>query len=207
MKTKQIATKYNINQGSFDRFLKKTGQEYSTNFWGDEFSVKDEDVERIVEKYNNWMANIEAQKNEEERQKELQIKQAEERMKELREALPKILVTSGYNFEGYRIVKYSGYISGDDAVQVSRGFDGWIASATDVGTELMKSLTVIRRNALKELKEAAYDLGCNAIIGVDFDYMTLDPQTANATGGTTYLPYVFGVTANGTAVKIEKIED
>ena len=124
-------------------------------------------------------------------------------------ALPKILVTSGYNFEGYRIVKYSGYISGDDAIQIDRGtasfWDG--SGATNVGEKLMQSLTVIRRNALKELKEAAYDLGCNAIIGVDFDYLTLDPQTATSTGGTMYQPYVFGVTANGTAVKIEKIED
>ena len=76
-----------------------------------------------------------------------------------------------------------------------------------VGEKLMQSLTIIRRNALRELKEAAYDLGCNAVIGVDFDYLTLDPQTANSSGGTTYLPYVFGVTANGNAVIIEKIED
>lgn len=73
--------------------------------------------------------------------------------------------------------------------------------------EVMKSLTVIRRNALNELKEAAYDLGCNAVIGVDFDYLTLDPQTANWNDGTTYQPYVFGVTANGNAVMIEKIEE
>lgn len=32
---------------------------------------------------------------------------------------------------------------------------------------------------LKELKEAAYDLGCNAVIGVDFDYITLEPETVN----------------------------
>ena len=42
------------------------------------------------------------------------------------------------------------------------------------------------------------------MIGVDFDYLTLDPETANSQGGTTYLPYVFGVTANGNAVIIEK---
>ena len=68
----------------------------------------------------------------------------------------------------------------------------------------MKSIVEIRRNALMELKVAAYDLGCNAVIGVDFDYITLDPETANANGGTLYLPYVFGVTANGNAVVIEK---
>ena len=80
---------------------------------------------------------------------------------------------------------------------------------TDGGVrdKLMSSLTEIRRNALRELKEAAYDLGCNAVIGVDFDYITLDPQTANLAGGTTYQPYVFCVTANGNAVIIEKIED
>jgi len=39
---------------------------------------------------------------------------------------------------------------------------------------------------------------------VDFDYLTLDPQTANSSGGTLYLPYVFGVTANGNAVIIEQ---
>lgn len=65
----------------------------------------------------------------------------------------------------------------------------------------------IRRNALQELKEAAYSLGCNAVIGVDFDYITLDPETANISGGTTYQPYVFCVTANGNAVVIEKIEE
>ncbi len=68
----------------------------------------------------------------------------------------------------------------------------------------MASLVHIRRNALAELKEAAYNLGCNAVIGVDFDYLTLDPETVNANGGTLYLPYVFGVTANGNAVVIEK---
>ena len=148
---------------------------------------------------------MEAERKREEAEKRIQY--AIERQEALKEALPKMLITSGFGFEGYRIVKYSGYISGDDAVQIDRGTSGLFSNPTNVGNELMKSLTVIRRNALKELKEAAFDLGCNAIIGVDFDYLTLDPQTATSTGGTAYLPYVFGVTANGNAVVIEKIED
>ena len=140
-------------------------------------------------------------------QREKQIELTQEYNKEKNLALPKMLITSGFSFEGYRIVKYSGYISGDDAVQVNRGTAGFFSDPTNVGEKLMQSLTIIRRNALRELKEAAYDLGCNAVIGVDFDYLTLDPQTANSSGGTTYLPYVFGVTANGNAVIIEKIED
>ena len=129
---------------------------------------------------------------------------AQEEATKKKRAMAKMLITSGFNFDGYRITKYSGYISGDDAMTVNRG-----SSFTDGGVrdKLMESLTQIRRNALRESKEAAYDLGCNAVIGVDFDYITLDPQTANITGGTTYQPYVFCVTANGNAVIIEKIED
>jgi uncharacterized protein YbjQ (UPF0145 family) len=121
-------------------------------------------------------------------------------------ALSRILITSGFDFEGYRITKYSGYISGDDAINVDRGLTIF-GAGTNVKDKLMESLVIIRRNALAELKESAYALGCNAIIGVDFDYITLDPQTANIMGGTTYQPYVFGVTANGNAVIIEKITE
>lgn len=127
--------------------------------------------------------------------------------KEKQQAMAQMLITSGFNFEGYRIVKYSGYISGDDAIQVDRGFAVFGFGTKNTADDLMKSLVKIRRKALRELKEAAYDLGCNAVIGVDFDYLTLDPQTANFGGGTTYQPYVFGVTANGNAVIIEKIEE
>ena len=96
---------------------------------------------------------------------------------------------------------YSGYISGDDAVQIPRSglFDRGMN-----GERLTDALVKIRRQALKELKEAAYDLGCNAVIGVDFDYITLEPQTASLGGGTIYEPYVICVTANGNAVIIEK---
>ena len=184
MKTAEIAQKYGIDHLEFDRFLVATRVEYHTSLSGEKV-IKDNKLE------------------------ELEAKRQAEYKTELAKALPKMLITSGFSFEGYRIVKYSGYISGDDAIQIDRGtasfWDG--SGATDVGEKLMQSLTIIRRNALRELKEAAYDLGCNAVIGVDFDYLTLDPQTATSTGGTAYQPYVFGITANGTAVKIEKIED
>lgn len=123
-----------------------------------------------------------------------------------KEMLSKMLITSGFSFDGYRITKYSGYISGDDAISVDRGW-AVLGSGPNIKDKLLDSLVKIRRNALKELKEAAYDLGCNAVIGVDFDYITLDPQTANLVGGTVYQPYVFCVTANGNAVIIEKEED
>ena len=116
-----------------------------------------------------------------------------------------MLITSGFNFDGYRVVKYSGYISGDDCVTLPRN-TFWGNNKLD--ENLCGALVKIRRQAIKELKEAAYDLGCNAVIGVDFDYLTMDPQHAGALNATVtvYEPYVICVTANGNAVVIEKEE-
>ena len=71
---------------------------------------------------------------------------------------------------------------------------------------MTNALVKIRRQALKELKEAAYNLGCNAVIGVDFDYLTLDPESVTLGGAVRYEPYVICVTANGNAVVIKKNE-
>lgn len=191
MKLAEIADKYYLDKTQFTNYILKSGIPYT--YKGMEILIEDIYVKDCVEAF--WEYNDEKEK---ERQQALH----DDAIK--RKAMSKMLITSGFNFDGYRIVKYSGYISGDDAMTVSRG-----SSFTDGGVrdKLMNSLTQIRRNALRELKEAAYDLGCNAVIGVDFDYITLDPQTANISGGTTYQPYVFCVTANGNAVIIEKIED
>ena len=116
-----------------------------------------------------------------------------------------VLITSGYSFEGYSITRYSGYISGDDCVTMPR--DSFFGH-NKVEDNLCSALVKIRRQALKELKEAAVALGCNAVIGVDFDYIVMDPQhamTFNAEA-TVYEPYVICVTANGNAVVIEKEE-
>ena len=90
---------------------------------------------------------------------------------------------------------------------MDRPKQGWLGGVNkDVGADLLAGLVHIRRRALAELKEAAYALGCNAVIGVDFDYLTLDPEIAGSNGGTLYLPFLFAVTANGNAVVIEKNE-
>lgn len=160
-------------------------------------SFSDEELEAAEQQ------SAEAMKAENERRKERQ-EQEEREDAEKNRAMASMLISSGFNFEGYRIVKYSGYISGDDAVQIPRS---GVFDRGRNGQNLTEALVRIRRVALQELKQAAYDLGCNAVIGVDFDYLTLDPQTATITGGTLYEPYVICVTANGNAVVIEKIED
>lgn len=129
-------------------------------------------------------------------------------------ALSNILITSGFSFDGYTITKYSGYISGDGAAYVDPGgshiringarlrdieFD---VSRTSPESELMKAISKIRREAVYELKQAAYDLGCNAVIGLDFDYINL----SNVYGSQDRVSNsnILGVTANGNAVIIEK---
>ena len=197
MKVKDIAGLYNLDNYQFEKFLHNQKdplgyiQKTSTGL-----SIEDLAVQSFVDSFNSYQAEKEAMRV---------LREKADAEKEM--AMSRMLISSGFTFEGYRIVKYSGYISGDDAIQVDRGTHGFFSSVTNVGESLMVSLKQMRRQALKELKEAAYDLGCNAIIGVDFDYITLEPETANSSGGTTYLPYVFGVTANGNAVIIEKIEN
>ena len=186
MTTVDIAEKYYLDLKEFEKYIRENDLPYKSTNLG--YEINDGYVDDCVNAF--WEHNEQIEQEEKEKQK----------------AMSRMLITSGFTFDGYRIVKYSGYISGDDAISVDRGY-AIFGSGIDVKDKLMASLSVIRRNALKELKEAAYELGCNAVIGVDFDYLTLDPQTANISGGTTYQPYVFGVTANGNAVIIEKIDD
>lgn len=190
MTVDELIYKYNIkDKEKFKEYVKSSNIQMVKNFGEDH--IKYEDIKKVIDGYNTI----------------LEQEPVDPATVERNKAISKMLISSGFNFEGYKIIKYSGYISGDDAISVNRGYDGWFSNAVNTEEELMKSLTKVRRKALQELKEAAYALGCNAVIGVDFDYITLDPQTANSSGGTTYLPYIFCVTANGNAVVIEKIED
>ena len=185
MKVKEIVKDYSLDMDLFMSWLPDSGFKVKNGLTG--LDVEETNIDSVVQSFNQYC------EHRSQSDKELQL------------ALSNILITSGFNFDGYTITKYSGYISGDDAVQVGRGQQGFFGGGiTNVGDSLMASLTQIRRKALSELKQSALALGCNAVIGVDFDYLTLDPQTADKNGGTIYLPYVFGVTANGNAVIIEK---
>lgn len=201
MNSRKIAELYGLNKNEFEDYLRKSNIFHTESF-------NDNDIKRCVEKFEQYRVDLAA---EEERKATEKVRQAAEQAGQATELskknaeLAKMLITSGFSFDGYTIKKYSGYISGDDAVQVERGYGGIFGKATNVGDALMASLVKIRRNALAELKEAAYALGCNAVIGVDFDYITLEPEASQLFGdGKTLLPYVFGVTANGNAVVIEK---
>jgi uncharacterized protein YbjQ (UPF0145 family) len=200
MKSIEISKKHGFDPRAFDNWLKESGYRFQSKL----MSIDVDESQNIDEIASKFAAYVGEQKDIVQRKSA--TKQQEAIIKQ--QALAGILITSGFSFDGFTITKYSGYISGDDAIEVNRptqGFFGGIGKQS-VGSSLMASMVQIRRNALTELKEAALALGCNAVIGVDFDYLTLDPETASNQGGTLYLPYVFGVTANGNAVIIEKNE-
>ena len=198
MKTKDIAKNYGIALDAFNTWLKKSNYSHKTGLMGGVDLDDSLNIDQIVSDFKQHV--IQEQENIRQAQAE-----REHAAQEKQKALASMLITSGFNFDGFTITKYSGYISGDDAIQANRPTQGWLGKMSgNVGEELLAGLAKIRRNALAELKEAAYALGCNAVIGVDFDYLTLDPETVTPQGGTLYLPFLFAVTANGNAVVIEK---
>lgn len=213
MKTKDICKEHDFILSIFESWLYSSGFKYKSGFLGVE--VQD-NIGDVVNKFKEHQINQDNLKSDKQKaaSERLRLESEQRRVEQERvrseaekkqAALASMLITSGFNFEGYSITKYSGYISGDDAVQADRPTRGWTGGmSNNVGEDLLKGLSLIRRNALAELKEAAYALGCNAVIGVDFDYLTLDPETVTPQGGTLYLPFLFAVTANGNAVVIEK---
>ena len=189
MRTSEVAREHAINREDFDKFLEENKLQYTKDNYGS-VSISDSNERKYVIMFKEWIAPYMIER----------AKEAAERAAIEAKGSATILISSGFNFDGYTITKYSGYISGDDAIQIPRSgvFGG------DNGSNLTNALVSIRRQALIELKKAAYNLGCNAVIGVDFDYLTLEPESVNLLGGTLYEPYIICVTANGNAVFIEK---
>jgi uncharacterized protein YbjQ (UPF0145 family) len=205
MKAKEIREKYGFDEKEFAEWvMHSSGHPHKLSFTGS-IEIDDSIIETVATEYQ---AHLDVIAKEAAAQSEIEAKNAaavQKAHQEKQAVLASMLITSGFNFDGYTITKYSGYISGDDAVSMDRPSHGfWGGVQGDVGSDLLAGLSHIRRNALNELKESAYALGCNAIIGVDFDYLTLDPETVNNQGGVLYLPFLFAVTANGNAVVIEK---
>lgn len=125
-------------------------------------------------------------------QKQQLLAAEEQRIAEIVRTMP---ITSGPNLEGYRIVRYAGYVSGDEVATIPRTL--FLRSMkNDAVNDTIKQ---VRNVAIQELKEAAANLDCNAVIGLDFDYITLDSGTESVTETKIVL------TANGTAVQVVPI--
>lgn len=111
--------------------------------------------------------------------------------------MEKMLITSGYDFEGYRITEYLDFCSGECALgtgflsSLGAGFADLLGRKSDMYSD---KLNEAKNIALEGLKKNAVLCGANAIIGVDVDF-------------TTFSSDIMGVVASGTAVKIEPVSE
>ena len=106
-------------------------------------------------------------------------------------------LTTGFDFYGYTIKKYIGVVSGQ--VVLGTGFlSEFTASFADFFGEesnrFAEKLEKAKNAALEKMILTSDSKGGNAIIGVDFDYITFHGN-------------MIGVVANGTSVVIEKNQD
>ena len=104
------------------------------------------------------------------------------------------ILTTGYNLEGYIIKKYIKVVNGE--VVLGTGFlSEMSASFADFfGEETQgfnKKIEQAREAALEKMIIKSIQLGGNAIIGVDYDYITFRNN-------------MIGVIVNGTCVYVEK---
>lgn len=115
---------------------------------------------------------------------------------ELQKKASTLKVTTGYTFEGYRIIDYKGIVSGETVIGTGL-LSEFLSSVDDVfGTEsnsFSGKMRKVKETALTKLKFQSVQAGGNAVIGIDFDYLTFSSN-------------MIGVSANGTAVVIEEID-
>ncbi len=106
------------------------------------------------------------------------------------------MLTSGFNFEGYKIVKYLDVVSGETVLGTGM-FSTLNASFSDIfgeeSSSYGKKLKEARNSAKKKVIYESTALGGNALIGIDIEYVTF---TAD----------LVGVVYTGTSVVIEKVE-
>lgn len=133
------------------------------------------------------------------RQEEEFLRQEEKRVAAVARSMP---ITSTNGFEGYRIVEYGGYVSGDEAVELTGGYFG--GSGDFDKDRVNNKIKSVRSVAIEELKLAAAQIGCNAVVGLDFDYVTIDRQHVSLGNNIVQNTFVI-LTANGTAVTIEPL--
>ena len=87
-----------------------------------------------------------------------------------------MIMTTNNNLEGKVINQYLGIITGE-AILGANIFKDFFAGIRDIvggrSASYEKELKEARRIAFSELEEKAFQLGANAIIGIDVDYETI----------------------------------
>lgn len=146
------------------------------------------------------------QAEQQEREFNAQARAAREQQ-DLQAGIEAMRVTTGSEFSGRRVEHYVSVVSADCSQEVDRGRDGFFSGSYGPGVGVMNTVAELRQEALIQLLAQAHQLGANAVLGLSFDPLTFAPETVNSSGGMTFQPYVFGMSAIGTAVFLEAEED
>ena len=106
-----------------------------------------------------------------------------------------MIVTTTPTIEGRRIVRYAGVVTGE-AIMGANIFKDLFAGIRDIvggrSAAYEEELRRARTIALTEIRQAASELGANAVVGIDLDYETVGPNGS-----------MLMVSVSGTAVVIE----
>lgn len=106
-----------------------------------------------------------------------------------------MIITTTPSIEGGKIVQYLGVVFGETIAGVnfvkdfSAGLSNFFGGRSNTYEE---ELIKARQSALSEMEQRAYQMGANAIVGVDIDYEVLGSNNG-----------MLMVTACGTAVRYE----
>ena len=184
MRLLDLCAQYNLDPNHLEQFVINSGFPCAGNR-GD-LIVNDADVSTILSNYQQEL---------------LRYQNTYNNMQYTIQTSGNIMTTTGESFEGYSIVRYAGYISGEVCELIPNN-EFW--ADNQIVTNMSNHLVNARQNALQQLERAAYNLGCNGIIGISFDYLDLQSKKTDGLRGQMVLmgPTELLVVANGTAVQI-----
>ena len=151
-----------------------------------EFDRYNELIDKALQRTLKTEEEIELKEHEKE-----QAKLDEAEFEKLKEASKDTIVTTGFNFEGYKILEYKGFISREEALVIKVKHSN-IDELIGRQTNSIKMKFYNTREALMErLKISALKNDANAIIGVDADYTMIGDS-------------ILAIILSGTAVVVEK---
>lgn len=107
-----------------------------------------------------------------------------------------MIISTTPTLEGYTITEYRGLVFGEVIVGINVIKDTMASFTNFFGGRsgsYESELINARNQALREMEERASAMGCDAVVGVDFDYEVLGENNG-----------MMMVTASGTAVKLRR---
>lgn len=150
-------------------------------------------IEKAVKELSDIYQKREMKK-EELKKKEEEYKQIIEKKNENEKSIiVNHMITTSNSFEGYRITKYLGLVSGEVVLgtgflsEMSAGLSDFFGGQS---ASFAKKIKQAKKAAESKLIENVVEQGGNAVIGVEFDYITLGMN-------------MIGVCVNGTAVIVQ----